>query len=120
MENNKREKTNSLTHLTKILIKETMESDLTIICDRLRQLETHKYKETKETKETITDYTSVFLSNIKNKLYNVGDPWNQKENDLLLGEMKVAIEIMAANHGRTVGAIKSRLDHLGVTYSYIK
>jgi hypothetical protein len=105
--NEHREKTNSLTHLTKILIKETMESDLTIICDRLRQLETrNKIKE--------TDYTSVFLSNIKNKLYNCGEAWSQKEDDLLLSEMKVAMGTVAANHGRTVGAITSRLHHLGV------
>ncbi|KKM08237.1 hypothetical protein LCGC14_1725870 [marine sediment metagenome] len=107
MENRKREKTNSLTHLTKILIKETMESDLTIICDRLRQLETHKYK------ETVIDTTEI-LNNIKNNLDNVGDPWNKKENDLLLSEMKVAIETIAANHGRTGGAITSRLNHLGM------
>ncbi len=107
MENRKREKTNSLTHLTKILIKETMESDIRIICDRLCQLETHKYKEK-------TDYTSVFLSSIKNNLRNVGGPWSHKEDDLLLSEMKVAMETVAANHGRTVGAITSRLHHLGV------
>ena len=84
-----------------------MESDLRIICDRLCRLETYK------TKGTVIDATEI-LNNIKNNLDNIGDPWNKKENDLLLCEMKVAIKTIAANHGRTVGAITSRLNHLGV------
>lgn len=107
--NERREKTNSMTHLTKILIKEVMESDLTIICDRLCQLETHKLK------ETTIDVTEV-LNNIKNNLDNRGECWSQKENDLFLNEMKVAIKTIAANHGRTVGAITARLNHLGMTH----
>ena len=75
-EKNERVKTNSLTHLTKILIKETMESDLKSIYNRLCRLETHN-----ETKETIIDATEI-LNNIKNKLGNCGGPWNQNENDL--------------------------------------
>ncbi|KKN04839.1 hypothetical protein LCGC14_1093340 [marine sediment metagenome] len=57
------------------------------------------------------------IKNIKNNLDNVGETWSQKENDLLLSEMKVAIETMAANHGRTAGAIRSRLNHRGVFFT---
>ncbi len=104
--NERREKTNSMTHLTKILIKEAIESDLRIICDRLCQLET------RELKKTVIDNSEI-LNNIKNKLNNRGELWNQKENNLLLSEMKIAIETIAANHGRTSRAITARLDRLG-------
>lgn len=108
--NERREKTNSMTHLTKILIKETMESDLKTIYNRLCQLETKELKE-----KTIIDATEA-LNNIKNNLDHRGECWSQKENDLFLNEMKVAIKTIAANHGRTVEAITARLNHLGMTH----
>ena len=112
MENNKREKSNSLTHLTKILIKETMESDLRIICDRLCQLETHKMK------ETVIDATEI-LNNIRNNLRNVGESWEKEEEEILKREMKMAIVTIASNHGRSVGAIRSRLEHMKFHGMYV-
>lgn len=112
MENNKREKSNSLTHLTKILVKEVMESDLKNIYNRLCHLETHNEIE-KETKKIVIDIdVKEFLNNIKNKLDNVGESWEKEEEEILKREMKVAIATIAANHGRTVGAITSRLENM--------
>ena len=47
---------------------------------------------------------------------NAGKPWTQVEDDLLRDEFHshMAISDIARNHGRTRGAIESRLDHLGI------
>ena len=45
-----------------------------------------------------------------------GKPWTDIEDDKLRDEFKSKIKLsdIAAEHGRTRGAIESRLDHLGL------
>lgn len=47
---------------------------------------------------------------------NVGKPWTELEDDKLRDEFveKMTISDMAKEHGRTYGAIESRLNHLGL------
>ncbi len=46
------------------------------------------------------------------KAHNAGMPWSTKEDDMLRGEISQAIKTMADAHGRSYGAIRSRLNHL--------
>ena len=52
----------------------------------------------------------------KEPLRNAGKPWSDVEDDKLRDEFaaKVRISDIAKEHGRTYGAIESRLDHLGL------
>lgn len=47
---------------------------------------------------------------------NAGKPWTDAEDDKLVDEFKSKMKIadIAREHGRTYGAIESRLDHLGL------
>ena len=47
-------------------------------------------------------------------LRNAGKPWTKLEDDKLIEEFaeKIKISDIAKEHGRTYGAIESRLDHL--------
>ena len=47
---------------------------------------------------------------------NAGKPWTNAEDAQLKGEFtaKMSISDIAKEHGRTYGAIESRLDHLGL------
>ena len=47
---------------------------------------------------------------------NVGKPWTEMEDDKLIDEFLANMKIadIAKEHGRTYGAIESRLDHLGL------
>ena len=47
---------------------------------------------------------------------NAGKPWTEIEDDKLRDEFasKIKISDIAKEHGRTYGAIESRLDHLGL------
>ena len=47
---------------------------------------------------------------------NAGKPWNEIEDDKLRDEFaaKIKISDIAKEHGRTYGAIESRLDRLGL------
>ena len=51
-----------------------------------------------------------------NPLRNAGKPWAKVEDDLLRSEFAAGMRVsdMARDHGRTRGAIESRLDHLGL------
>ena len=52
----------------------------------------------------------------KDPLYNAGKPWTEAEDKKLRDEFlsKVRISDIAKEHGRSYGAIESRLDHLGI------
>lgn len=47
---------------------------------------------------------------------NAGKPWTDAEDDKLRDEFEAKMKIsdIAKEHGRTYGAIESRLDHLGL------
>ena len=52
----------------------------------------------------------------KDPLRNAGKPWTDAEDNKLRDEfhLKQKIAVIALEHGRTYGAIESRLDHLGL------
>ena len=52
----------------------------------------------------------------KDPLRNAGKPWTKAEDDKLRDEFlsKLKISDIAKEHGRSYGAIESRLDHLGL------
>lgn len=103
-----RPKTNSLTHLAKALAREVVQEEVS------PQLDNIKHRLT--TLEVAFDQpvmvidASKAMESIKNKLDKVGGPWPAKEQVLLDEELKLALSIIAANHGRTLGAIKARID----------
>ena len=47
---------------------------------------------------------------------NAGKPWTETEEDMLVKEYhaKMKVSDIAKEHGRTYGAIESRLEHLGL------
>lgn len=64
-------------------------------------------------------YTLLEYSNkdkVRDPLRNAGKPWTDTEDDKLRDEFLSKIEIsdIAKEHGRTFGAIESRLEHLGL------
>ena len=64
-------------------------------------------------------YTHLEATNVqceKTPTRNAGKPWNEMEDDKLRDEFASHIKIadIAKEHGRTYGAIESRLDHLGL------
>ena len=63
---------------------------------------------------TLLEY--INKDTIKAPLRNAGKPWTDIEDDKLRDEFaaKVRISDIAKEHGRTYGAIESRLDHLGL------
>jgi len=58
----------------------------------------------------------VQKAELKDPLRNAGKPWTETEDDKLSDEFlsKRKISEIAKEHGRTYGAIESRLDHLGL------
>ena len=49
-------------------------------------------------------------------LRNAGKPWTEQEENMLVDEYKAKMKIsdIAKEHGRTYGAMESRLEHLGL------
>ena len=63
---------------------------------------------------TVLEYVDNDVS--KDQLRNAGKPWTDVEDDKLRDEFfsKEKISDIAKEHGRTYGAIESRLEHLGL------
>lgn len=58
----------------------------------------------------------TILQETSNPIRNAGKPWTDIEDDKLADEFasKISISEIAAEHGRTRGAIESRLEKLGL------
>ena len=58
----------------------------------------------------------VNVDTIKAPFQNAGKPWSSSEDEKLRDEFFSSLKIsdIAKKHGRTYGAIESRLDHLGL------
>jgi hypothetical protein len=78
-----REKTNSITHLVKTVAEEVFD-------EKMKQLRTQ----------------DTFYNN----LTRVGESWTQFEDDILIREVDSILNRIATKHGRTVGAIRSRIN----------
>jgi len=85
-----RVKTNSITQLVKIVAEEQA-----VALMQAHERTHHKSEEAKP-------------------LYNQGELWAQCEDHKLIGEFYALIEHLAISHGRTKGAIRSRLQHLNI------
>jgi len=102
-----RPKTNSITHLVKIVAKEVLEDRLPKSYglardheERLSQLEEFWKKPLLDTK---------FLTELESDLENAGGPWYPNEDRKLEAEVDVILRFLAKKHSRTVGAIKARI-----------
>ncbi len=93
-----RQKTNSITHLVKIVAQEIWDQN------------------TPRTEQVITYNIDAkdLIDNLVNNLRKAGASWSLGEEDLLRKEMDVALKTLAVNHQRTVGAIVARIKFLGI------
>ena len=100
-----RERTNSMTKLTKVIALEVNKPRFERLEEQVSQLE-----------EKI-DYTIYNMDGkglvqaVHSSLKNAGDMWNQMEDALLVDEIAMAIATIAKNHGRSNGAIRARINH---------
>jgi len=112
-----REKTNSITHLVKIVAKEAIEDSFMH----------HRLNELDDTVENILDRidrleqgahfhpsSSAFPYHSGNKLNRSGESWSKQEEKELDDELTRALQWMATKHGRTIGAIQARITLRGL------
>ena len=90
-----REKTNSITHLVKTVAGEVFDEKM---------------------KQRVTEYPDCprryFHSHFSST--RAGEPWTQVEDDLLVQEVDFMLTQIASKHGRTTGAISSRISQRGI------
>ena len=95
-----REKTNSITHLVKIVAQEVFDERHILFLDKIKACE-------KEIR--ILQQSNGFLDKIQSSLKKAGTPWSVEEHNLLVQEVRTAIAQIAQNHKRSKGAIIERL-----------
>lgn len=86
-----REKTDSMTHLCKIIAEE-------VFTERMRTFHTDFYRLGEE-----------LCQDIKSSLAQAGKIWPPSEDELLAQEVKVAIAQIAKNHRRSSESIRCRI-----------
>lgn len=88
-----RERTDSITHLVKIIAKEVFDANYNHLRQRITELENR-----------------VVLYQVDNDLQKAGEHWSHTEDQLLVDSLNRAIDIIASAHGRTPVAIRSRIE----------
>ena len=83
-----RKKTNSITHLVKIVAEEVFDKRMNEISQQTPE---------------------KFLESIQSDLTKAGQIWSTEENQMLIDEVRVAVATIAKNHQRTVGSIIARV-----------
>ncbi len=91
-----REKTDSITHLVKIVAGEVFD----------RKIKEYDHKGA--TEETVI---RNMLGNITSSLKEAGLTWLPREDALLIDEVRIAVAQIAKNHSRSIVAIESRIRH---------
>ena len=91
-----REKSDSITHLVKIVANEEIDR-------RLHELKILRAP------QTINILAQEFIEKIRSSVEKAGQPWLPEEDDLLVQEVKTAVAQIALNHKRSNGAIKARI-----------
>ena len=91
-----REKSDSITHLVKIVAREVVKEELAKLEKRNRQ--------------DLRPITEKLCGELISVLDRVGKKWEQAEDDLLVVELNVALNKIAQNHGRTEKAILCRIN----------
>ncbi len=97
-----REKTNSITHLVKVVAREEIENYML----------THKIN-----LDHLEDLTTQLLSDVISTCEKTGAKWERDEDALLIQEVRAAIAQIAKNHSRSIHAIKCRIDQKGLLNS---
>ncbi len=97
-----REKTNSITHLVKIVASEVFDIDI-------KELESRVFNRCMAALNQ-----ESFINDVQLSLKRAGEPWPQDEDELLVREVEIAIKQIAKNHKRSVGAIESRINQKGL------
>ena len=93
-----REKTNSITHLVKVVAREVCEE---IIEELKESTITHRIN--------LTEAERSFCEHIQVSVEKAGWTWSEEEDRLLVQEVETAIAQIALNHKRSKGAIGSRI-----------
>ena len=99
-----REKTNSITHLVKIVAKEVFEDKYNFLHRKVNRLE-----EELNAVEMPVIPDEAFIKQLESDMDNAGGPWFGKEDKELTVEMDTIIRFLAKRHSRSVGAIKARI-----------
>ena len=99
-----RERTNSMTKLTKVIALEVNKPRFERMENQINQL--------KEKVEFIILNTDVkeLVKSVQSSLKKAGNPWYHGEDSLLVSEVEMAIAQIAKNHNRSHGAIRSRIN----------
>ena len=100
-----REKSNSITHLVKIVANEVFDEKTILLTNRIKSCE----KEIRILQQSKGYDIDEFLNRIQSSLKKAGAPWSVEEHNLLVQEVRTAIAQIAQNHKRSKGAIIERL-----------
>jgi hypothetical protein len=95
----KREMSDSITHLVKIVAAEVCEGFMKI----------HFEKAHMNPAPDLEQMGNDFCENIQSSMEKAGRPWSGDEDSLLVQEMKTAVAQAAVNHKRSRGSIKARI-----------
>ena len=128
----KRDKTNSITHLVKIVAEEVFDENIESFDEKIKDIFNRLVKiefNIKELKENIDvktpeyveqqcEMTSLFapLGRIENNKENKYKTWYSSEDDLLKQEFEQLILKIAMAHKRSPGAIRSRINKMDLIW----
>ena len=98
-----REKTNSITHLVKIVARE-------VVVEELRTRFRNQHRNDTELLARIDELGRNFYGAIQTSLEKAGQYWLKEEDELLIQEVEIALAQIAKNHGRSIIAIRSRIN----------
>lgn len=98
-----RDKTNSITHLVKIVAKE-------VFYEEWDKRATNLTVQKNIFEDTVRDLGHEYLGKIQTSLEKAGRVWPREEDALLEQEVRTALAQIAKNHSRSIVAIRSRID----------
>ena len=112
----KREKTDSITHLVKIVAREVFEDQVGELytvwdgkIDRITILERQVRKLFALSNEVLTEEVLKRFNSIQSNLEKAGRVWSKDEDELLVWEVRTAVATIAKSHQRSKGAIRDRI-----------
>lgn len=114
-----RESTNSITHLVKIVASEVIDSRIQELREFVAKVARSVCKDELDRMASGTGTIDITdrLDKVRNTAANAGQRWTREEDQLLEREFEVTLEQIAANHSRTVAAIKARVREQQLLYN---
>jgi hypothetical protein len=103
-----REKTDSITHLVKIVAREEIRSYLV---DRHSPAAEEVARSHRKLSERLDELGERFMGDIQTSLERAGGTWLKEEDTLLVQEVRTALAQIAKNHARSIVAIRSRINY---------